>query len=580
MDKSSTLEPLAPTSEAFSPATGRPTPTAGQYRDLWAALLFFVNCTVVLGLALGKGIRALAYDTPEKAVVDTDGSIEWEDGKPNELPVVFGGVVLLLATSALLSYGWVQSMVRLASVLIVCMLMTVVALTLVCALVFFAVGSIVGGVLTLCFSVLCMFYLHYVRPRIEFASVNLKVACEAVQRVPATLVVAGLMLGAQAVWVIVWSIALLGAGTTADQETITAGGKTYDLGDDCFTVKYSVELVLAPDDVVPCFSGSCTACACGELGVDAAVATYSSCPDYRVNGGAYFGLLLALLWGCSVLSNVVHCTTSGAVASWWFNGTDGRLPVREALTRALTTSFGSVCLGSLLTAVVQATRKTLRATEHWMRRGFPAGAAIAAWLLAVLSWAVENINKYAFCYVAIYGSSFFEASHSVWTLFKNRGWTAILNDSLIDDVLTLGTIVVGVLNSAIGSAFAAGLGLSSTSTLLLGLFGLFLGCTTCMVALKVVNSAVATVFVLFAERPDAFRESHADLFRELVQAWSKFHGDAMRSAGYVGPPVGTVVVDENDEDEETTVMLAAGTYKAPTAGGSAGGGAEGDEAAV
>lgn len=53
---------------------------------------------------------------------------------------------------------------------------------------------------------------------------------------------------------------------------------------------------------------------------------------------------------CEVIKNVVHVTASGLMATWYFLSGVGmpRNPTSLAFKRATTTSFGSICLGSLL----------------------------------------------------------------------------------------------------------------------------------------------------------------------------------------------------------------------------------------
>ena len=51
----------------------------------------------------------------------------------------------------------------------------------------------------------------------------------------------------------------------------------------------------------------------------------------------------------SVAKNVVHVTTSGLYATWYFlSSALPSNPTTKAFKRAITTSFGSLCLGSLL----------------------------------------------------------------------------------------------------------------------------------------------------------------------------------------------------------------------------------------
>jgi hypothetical protein len=45
-----------------------------------------------------------------------------------------------------------------------------------------------------------------------------------------------------------------------------------------------------------------------------------------------------------VIGNVVHVTSAGVVAAWWF-GRDSTSTVSSSLGRATGPSFGSICLG-------------------------------------------------------------------------------------------------------------------------------------------------------------------------------------------------------------------------------------------
>lgn len=54
----------------------------------------------------------------------------------------------------------------------------------------------------------------------------------------------------------------------------------------------------------------------------------------------------------------------------------------------------------------------------------------------------------------------------------------------------------------------------------------------CMIVTSVIDSAVATVFVCFAEHPDALAATHPDQLGALVGAWQQFHPQAFSGAGY------------------------------------------------
>jgi phage-related protein len=60
------------------------------------------------------------------------------------------------------------------------------------------------------------------------------------------------------------------------------------------------------------------------------------------------------------MQNTIHVTIAGVVATWWIAPAEASsfcsAAIFDSLKRALTTSFGSICFGSLLVAIVQALR--------------------------------------------------------------------------------------------------------------------------------------------------------------------------------------------------------------------------------
>ena len=114
----------------------------------------------------------------------------------------------------------------------------------------------------------------------------------------------------------------------------------------------------------------------------------------------------------------------------------------------MTTSFGSICFGSLIVAIIQA----LKSLAQSARENGDAGilACIAECILGCIQAIVEYFNKWAFIYVGLYGYSYMEAGKNVITLFRNRGWDAIVADDLIGNVLLLVSIIVGGLSGVVG----------------------------------------------------------------------------------------------------------------------------------
>lgn len=75
--------------------------------------------------------------------------------------------------------------------------------------------------------------------------------------------------------------------------------------------------------------------------------------------------------------------------------------------------------------------------------GFAFIACIAQCILKTLAKFMDYVNQWAFVYIGIYGNDFYTSGKAVISLFKNRGWTAIINDDLVKGALRIGAFGVG-----------------------------------------------------------------------------------------------------------------------------------------
>ncbi|CAG8761932.1 24744_t:CDS:2 [Cetraspora pellucida] len=184
-------------------------------------------------------------------------------------------------------------------------------------------------------------------------------------------------------------------------------------------------------------------------------------------------LLFTYYWVSQVIQTFIHVTTSGVFASYYFlEGTPqgvSSLPTLKSAKRAATTSFGSICFGSLLVAILQVIRELLRSLAQDTDN--PLGAfcaACAAALVGYIDALLEYFNFYAYTQVAIYGKSFCDAvnmswkiivadeaetyflmfglgfgiklltAKDTWTMIQDRGVEAVINDNLIGTVIIMG----------------------------------------------------------------------------------------------------------------------------------------------
>ncbi|CAI5736985.1 unnamed protein product [Peronospora destructor] len=331
------------------------------------------------------------------------------------------------------------------------------------------------GFLNLFFALMIITYYTSVRRSIAFAASNLTAASRILRMFPGVITSAYMALLAQGLWVVIWGTAVVGVFAKA----------VGNLHDSSF------------------FGNTC-----------------------------FFFMLLSFYWFMQVAKNVVHCITAGAVGEWWFGAHDVNT-IQRAQTRALTTSLGSICVGSLVVAALNALHALLLSTPRRKAKG--SANACLEFLVKLVMRNMQYFNKYAFCQIALYGKDFWLAGSDTMQLFRDRGWTALVNDSLISSVLAVGCLVAGTVSGVIGSGWlyltlrctpdelAENPNQCQTFNVVVLTFVACasIGYAMCTILSAILDSVVATIFVCFAEDPAALQRSHPDEHARLVEAWSR-----------------------------------------------------------
>ncbi|TPX40919.1 hypothetical protein SeLEV6574_g06349 [Synchytrium endobioticum] len=246
-------------------------------------------------------------------------------------------------------------------------------------------------------------------------------------------------------------------------------------------------------------------------------------------------MIFTFYWTSQVIANTVHVTVSGVFATYYFLGTGtpgvGQIqvpgvPSAASAGRALTTSFGSVCFGSLIIALLQTIRTIMRmlanqaAEEGNMLIVFCIVCANCC--LGMIESLIEYFNQYAFVQVAVYGKDYCSAARSTWQLIKTRGIDAVINDNLIGNVLMMGGLLVGLLAGFIGYIYAKfspdipDTGGYYASIVLICFFVAYAEFT---ILAEVINSGVITTFVCLAEDPGALYRTKPDLYEAIRQTY-------------------------------------------------------------
>ena len=113
-----------------------------------------------------------------------------------------------------------------------------------------------------------------------------------------------------------------------------------------------------------------------------------------------------------------------------------------------------------------------------------------------------------------------EAGSSVLQLFRNRGWTSIISDMIVDSVLNFVALGIGALTALVSLMLAVALQMGEAGTLGTGaMIGFILGFGMSATLFSVVSSGVNTVIVCYAEAPNEFQANHPELSNKMRDAW-------------------------------------------------------------
>jgi hypothetical protein len=268
-------------------------------RDPFWAFLFLLNVSAIITLAVLNG-----GDLVNSFGEEEDGDTAW-GGR-----AMVGCVATTAGFSCVLCLVWLWACLKDPDTMVRRSFTLWAAVYCVAALCFILAGQLWFGFVCLlgCMFTMCL-YASAVH-RMEFAASNLWTATQALKAHPSTLCITLVSILMSLLWSALFLVAVVGTVAAIKRDK----NKNNSVGDNN--------------------------------------------SSQQLSGGAIFLFLVSFYWGGLVISNVAHVAISGTVASWWFHPPErqDQAAVRGSLARALTWSLGSVCAGSLLVAVLEATR--------------------------------------------------------------------------------------------------------------------------------------------------------------------------------------------------------------------------------
>ncbi|KAE8147507.1 plasma-membrane choline transporter-domain-containing protein [Aspergillus avenaceus] len=264
-------------------------------------------------------------------------------------------------------------------------------------------------------------------------------------------------------------------------------------------------------------------------------------PSCRDGGGCSTGRVIGLVvyitfamyWFSEWLKNTVHTTIAGVYGTWyfWSNSPNGmpKGATRGAFRRATTYSFGSISFGSLIIAIINMLRQACSvAQRHEAAEGSLAGS-IGFWILgcfiSMLDWLVTFFNRYAFCHIALYGKPYIQSAKDTWTMMKDRGVDALVNDCLMGPVLTMGSVFVSYVCALLAYLYLQFTHPSYNNdgdfTAVIMAFSFVIGLQVCQIFMTPVGSGIETIFAAMAWDPQALIQNHPDLYYRLIHLYPK-----------------------------------------------------------
>mmetsp|Transcript_25368 Transcript_25368/g.30912 ORF Transcript_25368/g.30912 Transcript_25368/m.30912 type:complete len:459 (+) Transcript_25368:51-1427(+) len=393
--------------------------------------------------------------------VDSDGfSVDGGfDISSSEVTAVYVTLIVCLFIGVIFGFIWLQILKKFASVIIKFMLFANVAMWGVVIIIGVSTGETGLMIIGALFFVLSGLYMWCVWSRIPFSSVLLKISSTIISKYPGTVCVALFLVIINIVWFLIWGSSV-------------AAYVFYQTNQD--------------SDTIP--------------------------------GGILFLFFVSLFWGEEVWRNSTHTTACGVAATWYFSDPrDVGNPTGPAFKRTMTTSFGSVCFGSLIVAILEAIRAMINNARQ-QNNGNACLLCVVECCVACIENLVRYFNSYAYAQCAIYGTNFIESSKNTWQLFEKSGIKAIINDDLTGMALFLGALVGLIVSGIVGYLVCWSIYDNGDDGFCYGVgsIGGFLGLFLCFQVIYVTRSAIICLFVCWAEDPAALKQTHASEYAELT----------------------------------------------------------------
>ncbi|RCK55919.1 Protein PNS1 [Candida viswanathii] len=253
-----------------------------------------------------------------------------------------------------------------------------------------------------------------------------------------------------------------------------------------------------------------------------------SCSKAKLIGVLVF-VFFAGFYISEVIRNVIHVVIAGIYGTWYYlaNSDQGapKHPALASLKRALTYCFGSITFGSLIVSLIQLLRQLISI----LRSNFAAdgngwgvcGMIVLDFVIGFIDWLVRYFNKYAYCYVALYGKSYIRSAKDTFDLLRFKGMDALINDMFINTALNLYSLFVAYLVALLAFLYLKFTRPEYNSNgdfyAPVIAFAFLIAGQINRISLTVIESGTATFFVALAKDPEIYQMTNRNKFDEIFR---------------------------------------------------------------
>ena len=166
----------------------------------------------------------------------------------------------------------------------------------------------------------------------------------------------------------------------------------------------------------------------------------------------YFFLILFAYWSMQLFFAMRFYVISLTTGVWYFNHSANPSeaataslaartsnPVSKGFCMAFTTSFGTLCLASLIMAIIEYLKSLVRKN----RQGNLLSLLVACCLMCILNY-LEFLSRFAISYHALTGEPLCEAARHMFDHMSRHGFTAYTVDRVASMVLRFGGFVLAL----------------------------------------------------------------------------------------------------------------------------------------